>query len=136
MLLNGLSPYLGLKTRTAWQMYSNLYLSPYDSNHYLIPYSLDVGGFMADAVRLTATTDPTLDGQYVRTGMLLTWHELRRYVAQHPDIQLAYTRTAHPPKAFGPAEQDSALSEDVAWPARKLLIFRPLGPQVGALCGW
>ena len=68
VVLNGLSPYLGLKTRSAWQMYSNLNLSPYDSNHYLIPYSLDLGGFMADAVRLTATTDPTLEGQYVRTG--------------------------------------------------------------------
>ena len=136
VLLNGLSPYLGLKTRTAWQMYSNLYLSPYDSNHYLIPYSLDLGGFMADAVQIVATSDPALHSEYVQTGRRITWHELRRYVAQHPDIRLAYTRTGHPPKAFGPAEQDPALSEDVAWPARNLLIFRPLGPQVGGVCDW
>ena len=136
VLLNGLSPYLGLKTRTAWQMYSNLNLSPYDSNHYLIPYSLDVGGFMADAVRLTATTDPTLESQYMQTGQLITWHELRRYVAQHPDIQLAYTRTGRPPKAFGPAEEDAALRAPGWVGLEKLLIFRPLGASSAGFCDW
>ena len=136
VLLNGLSPYLGLKTRTVWAMYSNLNLSPYDSNHYLIPYSLDVGGFMADAVRLTATTDPTLESQYMRTGQLITWHELRRYVARQPDIWLAYTRTGRPPKAFGPADEDAALIAPAPWLVRKLLLFRPLGPQAGAICDW
>ena len=136
VLLNGLSPYLGLKTRTAWQMYSNLNLSPYDSNHYFIPYSLDVGGFMADAVRLTATTDPALERQYMRTGELLTWHELRRYVAQHPDIWLAYTRTGHPPKAFGPAAEDAALKAPGLGVVGKLLIFRPLGASSAGVCDW
>ena len=136
VLLNGLSPYLGLKTRTAWQMYSNLHLSPYDSNHYLIPSSLDLGGFMADAVRLTATTDPTLERQYMRGGQLITWHELRRYVARQPDIQLAYTRTGQPPKTFGPADEDAALKAPGLGVLGKLLIFRPLGPQAGAICDW
>ena len=134
--VNGLSPYLGLKTRTAWQMYSNLYLSPYDSNHYLIPYSLDVGGFMADSARITATSDPALHSEYVQSGRRITWHELRRYVAQHPDIWLAYTRNSRPSKAFGPAEQDPALSAAVAWPVRKLLIFRPLGASSAGVCDW
>ena len=136
VLLNGLSPYLGLKTRTAWQMYSNLNLSPHDSNHYLIPYSLDLGGFLADAVRLTATTDPTLESQYMRAGELITWHELRRYVAQHPDIWLGYTRNGRPPKAFGPAAEDAALKAPRLGVVGKLLIFRPLGPQAGAICDW
>ena len=136
VFINGLSPYLGLKTRTAWQMYSNLNLSPYDSNHYLIPYSLDVGGFMADAARLTATTDRTLESQYMRTGKLITWHELRRYVAQQPDIWLAYTRTGRPPKAFGPAEEDAALKAPGWWGLEKLLIFRPLGASSAGICDW
>ena len=136
VLLNGLSPYLGLKTRTAWAMYSNLNLSPYDSNHYFVPYSLDLGGFMTDAVRLTATTDPTLERQYMRTGELITWHELRRYVAQHPDIWLAYTRTARPPKAFGPAEEDAALKAPGLGVLGKLLIFRPLGASSAGICDW
>ncbi len=61
VLLNGLSPYLGLKTRTAWQMYSNLNLDAATSNHFIIPYSLDIGGFLADSVRILATSDPALN---------------------------------------------------------------------------
>ena len=136
VLLNGLSPYLGLKTRTAWQMYSNLHVTPHASNHYLIPYSLDVGGFLADAVRLTATTDPTLESQYMRTGALITWHELRRYVAQHPNIWLAYTRSGRPPKAFGPADEDAALKAPGLGVLGKLLIFRPLGASSAGICDW
>ena len=91
---------------------------------------------MADAVRLTATTDPTLESQYMRTGELITWHELRRYVAQHPDIWLAYTRTGHPPKAFGPAEEDAALKAPGLGGLGKLLIFRPLGASSAGICDW
>ena len=136
VFLNGVSPYLGLKTRTAWQMYSNLNVDAARSNHYLIPYSLDVGGFLADSVALTYTDDPALSAQYVRTGARLTWHELRRYVAQHPDIRLAYSRTGHPPRLFGRADQDPALRASAAALARKLLIFRPLGAHSGAICDW
>lgn len=47
VFLNGLSPYLGIKTRTAWQMYSNLWLSETESNHLILPRSLDLFGYMA-----------------------------------------------------------------------------------------
>ena len=136
VLLNGLSPYLGLKTRTAWQMYSNLNLSAAASNHFIIPYSLDIGGFLADSVAIVATSDPALNVEYVQTGQRITWFELRRYVAQHPDIQLAYTRPGPPPKASGPAKEDAALKAPRLGMLEKLMIFQPLGPQAGALCNW
>lgn len=47
VFLNGLSPYVGIKTRTAWQMYSNLWISDTDSNHLIVPRSLDLFGYMA-----------------------------------------------------------------------------------------
>ena len=136
VVLNGLSPYLGLKTRTAWQMYSNLNLDTDSSNHLIIPYSLDVGGFLADSVAIVATSDPALNVEYVQTGQRITWFELRRYVAQHPDIQLAYTRPGPPPKAFGPAKEDAPLYAPRLGMLEKLMIFQPLGPQAGALCNW
>lgn len=52
VVLNGMAPYMGLKTRTAWQMYSNLNLSASRSNHLIVPYSLDMGGFLADSARI------------------------------------------------------------------------------------
>ena len=136
VLLNGLSPYLGLKTRTAWQMYSNLNVDAARSNHYLIPYSLDVGGFLADSAGIAATSDRALSAEYMRPGARITWHELRRYLAQHPEIWIAYSRAGHPPREFRPADQDPALSAGVPWLVRKLLLFRPLGPQAGAICDW
>ena len=91
---------------------------------------------MADSVQIVATSDPVLRAEYVQTGRRITWHELRRYVAQHPDIQLAYTRTGHPPKAFGPAEEDAALKAPGLGVLEKLLIFRPLGASSAGVCDW
>ena len=136
VVLNGLSPYLGLKTRTAWQMYSNLNLSAEYSNHFIIPLSLDIGGFLADSAHIVVTSDPALRSAYGQPGRRITWFELRRYVAHHPDIQLAYTRPGWPPKAFGPAEEDAALNAPGWGVLEKLLIFQPLGPEAGALCNW
>ena len=136
VVLNGLSPYLGLKTRTAWQMYSNLNLAAHYSNHVLVPYSLDVGGFLADSVQIVVTSDPALRAQQGRPGGRLSWFELRRYVAQHPDVWLAYTRPGHPPTAFGPVEEDPALNAPGLGVLGKLLIFRPLGAASAGVCDW
>ena len=136
VFINGLSPYLGLKTRTAWQMYSNLTLDADYSNHFLIPYSLDIGGFLADSVQIVATSDPTLSAEYVQTGARITWFELRRYVAQHPAIQLAYVRTGRPSGPFGRADEDAALKAPGLGGLGKLLIFRPLGASSAGICDW
>lgn len=135
VLLNGLSPYLGLKTRTAWQMYSNLNLDAATSNHYLIPYSLDIGGFLADSVRILATSDPALDAEYVQTGRRITWFELRRYVGQHPVQELTYVRPARPSGLFGAAEDEGRKTWRRAV-LEKLLIFRPLGAASAGVCDW
>ncbi|MGH7337040.1 MAG: hypothetical protein ACREI7_05655, partial [Myxococcota bacterium] len=52
--LNGLAPYLGLKTHTAWNMYSNLDVQPDRSNHLLVPRSLDVLGLQGEVATLIA----------------------------------------------------------------------------------
>ena len=127
VVLNGLSPYLGLKTRTAWQMYSNLNLDAATSNHYLIPYSLDIGGFLADSVRILATSDPALREGYVQTGQRITWFELRRYVGQHPVQELTYVRPARAVGSFGLAAEDAPRKTLGQAGLEKLLIFRPVG---------
>ena len=136
VLLNGLSPYLGLKTRTAWQMYSNLNLAAATSNHYLIPYSLDIGGVLADSVRILATSDPALREGYVQTGRRITWFELQRHVGQHPVQELTYVRPAQAAGPFGPAAEDAPRKTLRQAVLEKMLIFQPLGPQAGALCNW
>ena len=136
VLLNGLSPYLGLKTRTAWQMYSNLNLDAATSNHYLIPYSLDIGGFLADSVRILATSDPALNEVYVQTGRRITWFELRRHVGQHPVTELTYVRPAGAAGPVGPAAEDAPRKTWGGGVLEKLLIFRPVGAGQGGVCDW
>ena len=136
VLLNGLSPYLGLKTRTVWAMYSNLNLSTYDSNHFLIPYSLDLGGFLSDSARILATSDRALRAQYVRTGARITWFELSRYIAQHPGHRVAYIRTGRSARVENGGAEDSGRRNGTAEVLRKMLIFRPLGEGGGQICDW
>ena len=122
--------------RSAWQMYSNLNVSAHGSNHYLIPASLDLGGFLADSVQIAAASDPWLHRHYGQTGARMTWFELRRYLARQPDTRLLYVRAGHPPRVFGPTAQEPALTTPPPWLLRKLLIFRPLGPPAAGLCDW
>ena len=117
-------------------MYSNLNVDAAQSNHYLIPRSLDLGGFLADSVWITGTSDAALDREYGRTGARITWFELRRYLAHRPDTLLMYVRAGHPPRILDRATQDPALRTPPSWLLRKLLLFRPLGPPAAALCDW
>ena len=48
--LNGCSPYLGLKTETAFAMYSNLRTEGGQSNHLLVPAGVQLFGFQQDLV--------------------------------------------------------------------------------------
>jgi hypothetical protein len=49
--LNGIAPYLGTKTGSAWQMYSNLYIDAERSNHTLVSSSLDLHGHLKEKVQ-------------------------------------------------------------------------------------
>ena len=61
IVLNGVTPVLGLKTRTAWQMYSNIRLEPDASNHVLFGRSLDVMGAFRDPVSVVAAESSLRD---------------------------------------------------------------------------
>ena len=134
--VNGMSPYLGVKLRAAWQMYSNLNVDAAQSNHYLIPRSLDLGGFLADTVWITATTDAALDREYSWPGARITWFELRRYLAHRPDTFLMYVRAGQAPRMLDRTTPAPALRTPPPWFLRKLLLFRPLGPPAAAICDW
>lgn len=59
-LLNGLSPYLGLKTTSSLSMFSNLRTEGNESNHLVLGARADVFELQRDLVRIVATDDPAL----------------------------------------------------------------------------
>jgi hypothetical protein len=131
--LNGTAPLLGLKTRTSWQMYSNIRLEPAVSNHFFFPRNLDLLGAQADLVTVDRGGDHVRD--VAGTGLALPWIEFQRRAAADPDAAVVWRHDGERHEAARPAD-DPLLSRRPPLLVRKLAIFRPLGPAVVRRCDW
>lgn len=128
VVVNGLSPYLGLKTEHAFSMFSNLRTEGNRSNHLFIPADTQVFGFQDDLVEVRSSSSPALQG-WADRGELLPWLEFRAQASDQPDASVSYVRN-------GTERRVARIGDDPEigkrpW-ARKLLIFRPVpkdGPQ-------
>jgi hypothetical protein len=132
IVLNGAAPLLGLKTRTAWQMYSNVRLEPDASNHFLFARSLDVMGALRDPVNIVASESSSLR-DVAGTEMTLPWIEFRRRLTLDP---AATTWLRRGERHVTTSVDDPALGPLPSLLVRKLMTFRPLGPQAAARCDW
>jgi hypothetical protein len=133
ILANGCGPYLGFKTRTSFNMYSNLRLEADAGNHLMFPRSLDLFGFLADDVELLETNDELLQRNYVEKGYRITRFELERHLAgrDFSELHLVVRRNGRV-ETVTSAPQPSFVRR-IQW---KLLVFRPLGPEVVRECIW
>jgi hypothetical protein len=121
-VLNGLAPYLNLKTAYSWNMYSNLVTAPGRSNSYVLPSGIHLSAIQEDLVQVVSSTDGNLQG-YADENYLLTWVTLRAYTASHPDTSLVYVRHGVTVTVTH-TRRDPALSQPVpAW-ERRLFAFR------------
>ncbi len=91
LVLNGLLPYLELRTAYAYTMYSNLRMVGGTSNHFIVRSSLPLGGRQADLVRVVAASDQGLSW-YAADNYLLPWDSFRAYLAKNPDDAVIYER--------------------------------------------
>jgi hypothetical protein len=126
LLVNAASPYVGLKTRYSFTMYSNLRTEPGFHNHLLVPERLRVFDLQDDLVMVADTDDPRLaadlylDGS--SEGTLVVRTELERLAGERPDARLRLLdETGEPLEVDG---------RDLAGPdgflARHLGGFRPI----------
>jgi hypothetical protein len=91
LVVNGLLPYLELRTAYGFTMYSNLAMVDGKSNHLLVRSSLPLGNRQANLVRVIASNDPGLES-YATYNYLLPWDSFRAYLAKHPDAGVIYQR--------------------------------------------
>jgi hypothetical protein len=91
LILNGLLPYVELRTAYAYTMYSNLRMVDGKSNHVLVRSSLPLWGRQADLVNVVASSDPGLSS-YAAHNYLLPWDSFRAYLAKHRDEAVIYER--------------------------------------------
>ena len=135
VLLNGLSPYVGLKTETSWAMYSNL-RTEVRPNHLIVPASAKVFGYQDDLVEIVVSSLPALE-EYARSKAQLTFFEFQRLCGSATrDFTVSYRRN----DASGTlalvdgVASDPAMCHEPAWLVGKLLHFRPVDTGAHATC--
>lgn len=81
VFINGLMPYLGIKTSSSYAMFSNL-VTEGTSNHLIIPKgALQILDYQDDLVRIVEANQPPF-AEFVLAGMPLPYLELRRMVSE------------------------------------------------------
>jgi hypothetical protein len=137
-----LSPYVGLKTRTAFTMFSNLRTEarpdaegvPVPGNNHLFLPQIYLAGYQKDLVTIVSSSDERLQ-RAADAGQLLTWFELVNITSRHPEARLNYRRHGKSRLVYRVGE-DAALSTPHPWILRKLLIFRPVAKEGPSPCDW
>jgi len=138
-LLNGISPYVGIKTRSGFSMYSNLRIEPGHSNHLVAPPSIDVFGYLSDTVRIVSTSDKTFAKLTPQSSERLPYISLCAYLARMDDgarelqSEVSYERNGE----VTTRNRGQELPRDCpAWIARKLLLYGPVGDGAERSCIW
>jgi hypothetical protein len=129
MLLNGLAPYLGLKTEAAFSMYSNLRTEGPYWNHLLLPSSLRFAGYQDDLVSIEASAAPEL-GWHRQRGEQIVGLEFERLVRRlcrdrREPLAIEYTRNGERRSLADACETPPRTVHRMAWVDR-LLVFRPV----------
>jgi hypothetical protein len=129
VVLNGASPYLDLKTTTAFSMFSNLRTEGGHDNHFFLP-RLPLFGLQDDLVEVLEANDPRLAG-FAASGDLMTWFEFRRIAsATRPGTAIRIRRNGR--EVVLSRDDDSPESRLAftphPWWLAKLLVFRPITP--------
>ena len=91
VFLNGTSPYLGLKTENSYAMFSNLKTENGNSNHFLIPASVQLFDYQKDVVDVVSSTDPNLQ-KIANANLSMVWFEFRNYLNEHRPTEVQYMR--------------------------------------------
>ncbi len=91
VVVNGLTPYLELKTGYGWNMYANLRTVDGDSNHLIVRATFPLTDEQSDPVRIISSDDAGLR-RYALTDYALTWRQLRTYLIDRPDTRITFER--------------------------------------------
>jgi hypothetical protein len=128
VLLNGISPYIGLKTETSWAMFSNLRTEGNVTNPFLVPTRLQIFGYENDLVRIVSSSEAML-ARMASRGQLVPYFEIRRW----PDATIAYVRNGVEYR-FAKASDDPAFQSPIPDTVGRLLLFRPVDAGARQTC--
>jgi hypothetical protein len=113
-LLNGLTPYLELKTAHGFNMYANLVTARGQSNHFLISRTLPLRDGYEAPVEVLDSDDPGLL-VYRDKGYLIAFPQFQRYLAANPDVTVSYRRQGLGQEQVGPQTISGVASAGPWW---------------------
>jgi hypothetical protein len=87
VVVNGMTPYLELKTSLSFNMYANLRTVAGESNHLVVRRTLHLSDVQDDLVEIVSSDDPDLE-QYAEDGYLIPRRNLLDYLDRHPDMSV------------------------------------------------
>jgi hypothetical protein len=133
LVFNGLCPYVGLKTGSAFAMYSNLHTEDGICNHLIMPCSaIRIAHFQDDLVEILDSSRPDLRDAIVHQWRL-TYFELRRTLAELARDEatggtffVRYRRNGVERVLWYPEQAQDEDFTPPPWLERTLLHFRPV----------
>ena len=142
VLVNAASPYLGLKTRFSFTMFSNLQTEPGRWNHVVVPEAVRIFELQQGVVRFDEMSDPRLaadvtaysgpkrtsSGAATADYASMVLLAARRLASNYPDATVRYELDGQPHLA-SPVASDPILGGSVPFFVQKLGGFRPLDTE-------
>ena len=142
ILVNAASPYLGLKTRFSFTMFSNLQTEPGRWNHWALPEAMRIFGMQDGVVRFDEVSDPALatqlefytgakrtsSGAVAGDALGMPLLAAQRLASYFPDATIHYEYQGKTYVA-APVSSDPILGVSVPLLLQKLGGFRPLDAQ-------
>ena len=122
--LNGLAPYVGLKTEASYTMFSNLRTEGGLWNHLILPVDVRIFALQNDLVRPLDASDAWLRAR-ARAGERLVFLGFHHYASRRPELRVRYERAGEVREVERVA-LDPLLSRPVPYLLRKLLWFKPV----------
>jgi hypothetical protein len=126
LIADAASPYVGLKTRYSFTMYSDLRTEPGLWNHLLVPEAVRVFPLQDGTVQFTEISDPVLAEKVAgRDGDAFVLVDARRLATEHPNAVVRYELDGHP-RIADPVSTDPVLGAPVPTAVKILGGFRPI----------
>ncbi len=128
VFLNGLLPYLEVKTATSWNMYANLVTANGESNHLVIRSTLPLTDHQRRLATVLETDDPGLQ-LYVGSGYGIVERHFLDYLVDHPHAKVRYEVDGVEVSATG-----GEISEPLGFWTGKFGAFRSVDLESPAQC--
>jgi hypothetical protein len=124
LVVNGFLPYLGAKTETSFAMYSNLRTEGGQTNHWLMPASLQIWDYQRDLVKIHRTSVGRIQ-RLANRGFQWTYFEFKWLMRDYPNASVVFEHNGVVRQVRRVRDDPELMAPDNRL-MRKMLKFRPV----------